>query len=223
MEAHRKAWNKRQTELRESLKNPGQFKEAIQLFFLQHAALHTAEMAQTEPWSFEDWVMDDMTEEAIRRIPQGYDHSVAWLIWHLTRIEDVAMNTLVAGEPQRLHQDGWFERMKTTAQDTGNAMPPQAVRDLSAEIDIEALRAYRLSIGRRTREIVQDLNPSDLKRKVDLAHLQQILDEGAVNKQAQGLIDYWSKRDVAGLLLMPPTRHGFVHLNEASRIKRKLS
>lgn len=222
MERYRKAWNKRQTQLRETLKNPGQFKEAIQLFFSQHATLHTAEMAHTEPWSFEDWVMDDMTEEEIRRVPRGYDHSVAWLIWHLARIEDVAMNMLVAGEPQRLHQDGWFERMKADARDTGNAMPTQAVRDLSATIDLEALRAYRLAVGRRTREIVQGLNPSDMTRKVEPAHLQQILDEGAVVEQAQGLIDYWRKRDVAGLLLMPPTRHGFVHLNEALRIKRKL-
>ena len=222
MEVYRKTWNKRQKELREALTTPGQFEEGVRLFFSQHAALHAARMAQTEPWSFEDWVMDDLTEEETRRIPQGHDHSVAWLIWHLARVEDIAMNRLVAGEPQRLHQDGWYKQMKTNVQDTGNAMPTQGVRDLSAGIDIEALRAYRLAVGRRTREIVRGLEPADLKRKVDPAHLQQILDEGAVDRQAQGLIDYWGKKDVAGLLLMPPTRHCFVHLNETLRIKKRL-
>jgi hypothetical protein len=33
----------------------------------------------------------------------------------------------------------------------------------------------------------------------------------------------WSKRTVAGLLPMPPTRHNFLHLNEALRIKQKLT
>jgi hypothetical protein len=36
------------------------------------------------------------------------------------------------------------------------------------------------------------------------------------------LSDYWSKKTIAGLLLMPPTRHNFVHLNEAARIRQKL-
>jgi len=30
--------------------------------------LHSAKMAQTESWSFEDEVLDDMTSEQIRRI-----------------------------------------------------------------------------------------------------------------------------------------------------------
>jgi hypothetical protein len=32
------------------------------------------------------------------------------------------------------------------------------------------------------------------------------------------VVDYWSRRDVAGLLLMPPTRHTIVHWNEARKI-----
>jgi hypothetical protein len=35
-------------------------------------------------------------------------------------------------------------------------------------------------------------------------------------------VDYWSKKTIAGLLLMPPTRHCILHLNEAMRIKEKL-
>jgi hypothetical protein len=223
METYRKGWSKRQTELREILTSLEQHEKAVQLFLSQHAALHTTQMAGTEPWSFEDWVMNDMNEEDIRTIPPGGEHSVAWLIWHIARIEDVAMNMLVAGEAQRFHHDDWFERMKAAAQDTGNAMSAEGVSNLSATIDIGELRAYRLAVGRRTREIVQQLEPEDLKRKVNPAHLQQVLNEGAVVKPAQGLIDYWNKRDIAGLLLMPPTRHGFVHLNEALRIRRRLS
>ena len=34
------------------------------------------------------------------------------------------------------------------------------------------------------------------------------------------LVKYWGKRDTAGLLLMPATRHNFIHLNEALRLKQ---
>ena len=55
-----------------------------------------------------------------------------------------------------------------------------------------------------------------------MARLQQVMAEGAIVEAASGIADYWGKRTIAGLLLMPPTRHNFVHLNEALRIKYKL-
>jgi hypothetical protein len=198
-----------------------QHDKAIELFLSQHAMLHSAKMAQTDLWSFEDAVLNDMTEAQFRRIPRNCEHSIVWSIWHIARIEDITMNLLVAGGPQILNQDNWFERMKTTARDTGNAMDAEEVANLSATIDIEALRAYRLAVGRRTREIVKQLQPEDLKQQVNPARLQQMLDEGAVVEAARGLLDYWGNRNIAGLLLMPATRHNLVHLNEALRLKQR--
>lgn len=221
MKSYQKSWNKRQTELRQTLLRVDKHREAIQLFSHQHAMLHSWRMAQTEPWSYEDEVLDGMTEGQIRRIPQNDEHSVVWLIWHIARIEDVAMNMLVAGQAQILRQDNWLERINITACDTGNLMAKERVVDLSARIDIGALRDYRMDVGRRTREIVKDLQPQDLKQKVDPSRLERVLDEGAVVREASGLIAYWGRRNIAGLLLMPATRHNFIHLNEAARIKRR--
>ncbi len=181
--------------------------------------LHSVKMAQSEPWSFEDEILNDMTEEQIRRIPRNCEHSVAWCIWHIARIEDVAMNLLVAGSPQILYREDWLERMKTTFHHTGNAMDEEGVAKLSATIDIEALRAYRMAVGRRTREMVQQLDAEALKQKVDPIRPQQVMDEGAVLEAARGIVDYWGRRNIAGLLLMPATRHSLVHLNEALRLK----
>jgi hypothetical protein len=111
--------------------------------------------------------------------------------------------------------------MKIAVHDTGNAMDEKALADFSNAVDLEALRAYRVAVGRRTREIAGQLRPEDLKRKVQASRLQRIWEEGAVVEAAGGLIEYWGKRDVAGLLLMPATRHNIVHLNEALEVKRK--
>ncbi len=132
------------------------------------------------------------------------------------------MNLLVAGSPQLALRDGWLKRMGISVRDTGNAMDKASVARLSAAIDIEALRAYRLAVGRRTREIVKRLTPEALKQKVDPARLQQVMAQGALVEAARGIADYWGRRTIAGLLLMPPTRHNFVHLNEALRIKHKI-
>ncbi len=67
-----------------------------------------------------------------------------------------------------------------------------------------------------------NLQPGDFEMKVDRSRLEKVLAEGAVVESTRWLTDYWGKKTIAGLLLMPPTRHNFVHLNEAARIKKKL-
>ena len=219
IETYRKLCLKQQTELRKKLLNEDHYDEAMKLFMTQHAMLHSARVAQSGIWSLADYVFSDITEKRIRHIPRSSEHSIAWNIWHIARIEDVAMNMLVAGSPQILNQDQWFERMKTNARDTGNGMGEDGVADLSEKIDIEQLRDYRIAVGRRTRDIVKNLQPEELKNKVDPARLEQVMEVGAVVEAARGLIDYWSKRNIAGLLLMPATRHNLVHLNESLRLK----
>ncbi len=221
IESYRQLCLSQQTELRRVLLRPDEYDQAIQLFLRQHAMLHSARMAQTELWSYEDALLDGMSEAHIRRIPDGREHSVAWLIWHMARCEDITMNLLIAGSPQILFGDDWLEQMGIAMCDTGNAMDRATVVAFSQVIDLRALREYRLAVGRRTQVIVRQLRPSDLKRKVDPVRLQQVMAEGAVVEAAWGIADYWGRRDVAGLLLMPATRHNLVHLNEALQIKRQ--
>lgn len=221
LEANRKLCLKQQTELRHKLLSADHYQESCQLFFKQHAMLHSVKMAQTEPWSLEDEVFDELSDEKARRIPRNSEHSIIWNIWHIARIEDVVMNMLVAGRPQILNQDNWLKQMKIKVRDTGNAMDAEDVVDLSNKIDIEALRAYRVAVGHRTRDIVKQIKPQELKDKVEPARLERVREEGAVDEEANWLITYWSKRNIAGLLLMPATRHNLVHLNESLRLKEK--
>jgi hypothetical protein len=221
-ESYRKECLQRQTELYRILMSFSQHEQAMQLFLHQHAMLHSIKMAGTEPWSFEDEVFRDLSEQQVKSIPGNSWHSVAWLVWHMARCEDITMNLLVAGSPQVLNRGHWLEQMNITARDTGNAMGEQEIAAFSRAIDIEGLRAYRVAVGRRTREIVEQLQPQDLKLKVEPSRLQQVWEEGAVAEAASGIVDYWGKRNIAGLLLMPATRHNLVHLNEALKLRRRL-
>jgi hypothetical protein len=221
MKHDQKVWNQGQKEFRRSLLSFEEHEQAIKLFMVQHGVLHSAEVDETLPHSYQDEILSDMSDDQIRRIPHNCEHSVAWNLWHIARIEDVTMNMLVAGGLQLFLSDGWFERMKISARDTGNAMSGGDVRKLSISINLEQLRAYRLAVGRRTREIVGGLSVENLKERVDPARLQKVIDDGAVVEEAWDLIEYWGNRNIAGLLLMPPTRHNCVHLNESMRLKHR--
>jgi hypothetical protein len=220
MQAEKKIWNEQQKLLRRALRDPQEFPAALQLFLQQHAMVHRAEMAGSGLWSFEDEVWHGLSAAQARRIPPGEEHSIAWNLWHITRIEDVTMNLLVAGGAQVMLGGRWHEHMQVTARDTGNAMSARDVARLSKSINLEALRDYRLQVGRQTRAVVQRLCAAELRQKVTLARLQQVLAEGAVKPVAEDVLAYWGGLTIAGLLLMPPTRHSFVHLNEAMRLRK---
>ncbi|MFZ6027592.1 MAG: DinB family protein [Chloroflexota bacterium] len=219
METHRKRWNEQQKALRQALETAQP--EAKALFFSQHAMLHATEVSSTGMASFDEELWQGLDDETARRIPRNETHSIAWCLWHLARIEDVTMNLILAGSDQLFECDGWSTHLKVDLRDTGNAMTPGEIATLSNAVDLAALRAYRSAVGRRTRQIVGQLPQNDFKQKVDPAHLQRVLDEGAVCEASKGLLDYWGNLTFAGLLLMPPTRHNLVHLNEAIRLKKK--
>jgi hypothetical protein len=221
VDSHRKHWNEQQKEFRTVLLSFKQHDQAMALFAQQHAALHSAKLTPGIPWSFENELLDDMTEAHIRRIPQNCDYSVVWHIWHLARIEDITMNLLLAGKPQLFVREDWQARLNAPVVDTGNAMTKDEVAALSEALDLAVLRTYRLAVGHETRANVTGLPPEMLKQKVDPVRLQQVLDEGAVVEAARGIVEYWGRRTLAELLLMPPTRHNLVHLNMALRLKQR--
>jgi DinB family protein len=221
MDPNHKLWNQGHQKLR-LLLSGNDHQKAIELFLTQHAMVHSAKVSKPKLWSFEDEILNGMSEDQIRCLPPGGEHSIAWILFHLARIEDITMNMLAAGAPQLFVRDDWGRKLRVAILHSANEMDKTSVASLSVQIDIEALRAYRQSVGRRTREIVRKLKPEELGQKAEASRLQKVLDEGALLPDAIGILNYWSKRTIAGLLLMPPTRHNFLHLNEALRIKQKL-
>ncbi|MGW8226590.1 MAG: DinB family protein, partial [Anaerolineales bacterium] len=178
LEANRKICQKQQTELRHKLLSKDQQQDAFRLFFKQHAMLHSASMAQAELFSLEDEVFENLSEERARQIPRTSQNSIIWNIWHIARIEDVAMNMLVAGREQVFIEEEWQTELGIEARDTGNAMPAELILELSQNVQIPALRAYRVTVGRRTREIVKQLPPVNLKDKVDPDRLAKVQNSG---------------------------------------------
>jgi hypothetical protein len=218
----RKELNPRQKALREALKGSGNREDAIPLFLTLHGILHSAQVAPDAPWSYEDLLLDGVDEPLYRLIPKGELHSLIWIIWHLSRIEDITMTFLTGGRDQVYNTEGWDLKIHAPFRHTGNGTGPEDIEALSLAVDIPALRAYRHAVGHSTREVVKDLTPDDFKHKTQQEHLDKILAEGDISPEGKGVVDYWSRLDVAGLLLMPPTRHTMVHWNEARQILRKL-
>lgn len=223
MDSRRAAWNEQQTYLRELLQKADRFDEAIKLCVQQHSMVHSSEMSGTCIETFEDEVWKDLDENTFRTAVGVKGRTVAYGMWHSSRIEDITMNILVAGTNQVIDSDNRLARINSNIYDTGNAMNERDILEFSKNINMQELRDYRINVGRRTREIFQDLRPADLKRRFDNTALERIFDIGAVSRHeaASWLVEFWGKKNVAGILLMPTTRHHIVHINESMKARSK--
>jgi hypothetical protein len=95
--------------------------------------------------------------DQLRLHPQERQTSLAWLLWHATRWEDVVVNTWVAGQPQVLVRQDWLAHLRVPDRHCGTAMPPAEAAQVSAQVDLDALRAYREAVEARTRAVVTAL------------------------------------------------------------------
>ena len=223
LKTFRRQWSAYQKKLRVLLSSGKHLQDAKDLFYSQHMVLHSSAVSNIKAWSYADEIFRGLTHDQIRIMLKNQEHSLAWILWHISRIEDVTMNILVADGVQVFIQGDWENKLSTPIRHTGNNSRDTDVKDLSQNIDIEGLFNYRDCVGKETRKIVSDLSMEELDPMVSRSRLDRILGEGAVLPESEGLIEYWGKRKIFQLLLMPPTRHLLVHLNEALAIKKNLS
>lgn len=221
-QSHTQSWNAQQKCLRRILIDDKNWRRALPLLLCQHAMTHTAKLDPTVAWSFQDEVCGSLTNAQQRALPKGCAHSICWMLWHMTRIEDVTMNILLADSKQVLHTAPWLNRMGLHYEGVGNEITTAQVVALSESVNIQALFAYRLAVGKRTRTILRNLTTNTLWSRPAPERIARIVQEQAVEGSASWLLNYWGHNPTANLLLMPATRHNMVHLNEIRRILPKL-
>jgi hypothetical protein len=85
--------------------------DAVEMFPIRHQRIH----ADVER------LTDGLREEQIREPVHPKINSLAWLLWHVTRTEDSAVNLLIFDGPQVL-DDAWCARLNTGRRDAGTGM-----------------------------------------------------------------------------------------------------
>lgn len=196
--------------------------EAKKVFLDIHKQLHLSNIKEREENEV-DRLFSDLKPWEYAVMPGKDDETIAWVVWHIARIEDLTMGILT-GRGNQLFDEEWRRRIDSPIKDTGNAMTDEEIMVFSRQVNCKELLNYRMAVGERTREIVSQLTFEDMKRDVNEADLIKIREEGGVTSQKDSvwLLEFWGSKDIAGLLLMPPTRHVMLHLNDCCKWKEKI-
>jgi hypothetical protein len=112
-------------------------------------------------------VLDEATAEQYRTVlPQH--NSIAWIVWHIARGEDWTVHTILSDGEQLLTRAGWADRMGVQARGFGGGMPRDEMIDLSARIDLGALRGYYDAVADATRDFARRFDFDRLDEPFDI-------------------------------------------------------
>ena len=145
-------------------------------------------------------------------------NSLVWLVWHMARTEDAAVNPVVAGREQVL-DDAWMRRMNLPYRIIGSGMTDDDVTECSARADVAAVRAYRVAVGRRTREVVCALSPDASDEVVGEVDIARAGSAGAFRDWVPGAPYPWLGWTRGEQLASSALRRNSAHIGEAVTIR----
>ena len=110
--------------------------------------------------------VEGLDVDALTHRVDGTANSIAWLVWHLTRVQDDHVAE-VAGSEQIWTAQGWVERfdLPFPRGATGYGHGSDEVAAVRADADL--LLAYFDAVQARTLQYVDGLTEADLDRVVD--------------------------------------------------------
>lgn len=171
-----------------------------------------------------DYIFTTCNFDDFVKMPLSTDKTIAYYLYHLTRIEDITSNTLIAGKEQIFFEKHYNKLLNLPIITTGNEIERDKLVEFSTMLDIDQLRNYITDVLTNTNNIIKDMSYEDSKtkvsddRKAELVKLHTVSD----NENAFWLVDYWCNKTYAGLLLMPFSRHQILHLDGCLRIVNKI-
>ncbi len=181
------------------------------MFLIRHKRMH----------AHIDRLTDGLTEAQVREeCVHPAANPLAWLLWHMARVEDAAINSLIGNGPQVLN-DSWMARLGVKRRDVGAGMTMAEVVDLCAAIDLSALRAYSTAVAERTAAVVAALIPTELDEVVSSEHIRWAFDDERMVEGPTGahLREVWKDMTRGYFLFFLPMTHIYEHIGQADLLR----
>ena len=192
--------------------------DARDLFLDQHGAMHSAAVGGNK-MSASERTFTGLTDEQMRVRPREDLNSLAWLLWHIARAEDIFINTILGARTQLFDDESWAKRLAITRRDFGIGMTSAEVTELTRQIDLGALREYRDAVGKRTREVVGDFKPQDWQGETTADTVGRAAAEGVFGVRAEMLAQAFTGRPRAMVLTGVALLHSSGHMGEAATVR----
>jgi uncharacterized damage-inducible protein DinB len=110
--------------------------------------------------------LDGLSDDQLAARVRPDANSIAWLVWHLTRIQDDHVAG-VAGTEQAWTAEGWYERFGLPFDPADHGYGHTSEQVGAVAVAGELLAGYHAAVHARTDAYVRTLADADLDRVVD--------------------------------------------------------
>ena len=176
-------------------------------------------------------VRDRIRQQVLGRVPRERrderpddSSSIAWLLWHLARHQDVAVHAVVRGGDDVLHAGGWSDRIGASGFAPGTGLSEGDDRAAAAALDVEALDAYVDAVWDATSAWLGSRPSADLA-----ADLDRVPDAAAAlarlsvsDADYDWLYRMWDGKPVGWHVQWEAIGHGFNHLGEMVHLRNAM-
>lgn len=171
---------------------------------------------------YPEYLLNGMSADQLRRSPGRSLNSIAWLLWHIARCEDLGVNRLVVDETQVL-DGGWRELLRILDGSMGTGMTKDAADDLASRVEISELVAYRKAVSARTVTVVGSIPARHWAEKLTLDNLTRVLVvEGGGGSSGQDIAAQYDGQSNGWLLGHLALTHSFYHIGQAFSVRKIL-
>ena len=109
-----------------------------------------------------DAALDGLTPEQWRWRPTPSANHIMWIVWHLTRVEDMWINSYLAEADQVWEKRGWADKINMPAEDRfGVGDTPEQVGAFP-DVAPELIAGYRADVLASVGPVIRGLTESDL-------------------------------------------------------------
>ncbi len=107
-----------------------------------------------------------LTPDELAWRPKPCSNSIAFLLWHMARVEDMWINRNILGGKSRYEAEGWYKKFGTPAQDFGLGYD-EAKLDAWPVPTIELLSAYTVAVREKTLAYLKTVDETKLNEPKD--------------------------------------------------------
>ncbi|MCA1840101.1 MAG: DinB family protein [Actinobacteria bacterium] len=173
-------------------------------------------------YMFENSIKSVFSYEQMKDRVDDKGNSIAWLMWHMARTEDVVVSSLVQDIPQVLISGDWLPKLGIEEEHIGTGLGDDDVAEFTKKMNVEAVDDYWSAVAKASFHWLKGTEEADLDVVPDfgprLAAIPPIIAGGA-NEMAATV---WEGRTAGQLFMSVVIGHGYIHIGQMQEIGGRL-
>jgi uncharacterized damage-inducible protein DinB len=105
----------------------------------------------------------ELSAEQLNFTPDAEHHSIAWILWHAYRTEDLVRSRMLQGKADRWSEGGWAARLGLPEQGQGTGQTPDEAQQVRIT-DYAGFMEYAKAVAADTDAYLAGLTAADLER-----------------------------------------------------------